>query len=119
MNAEELLSELCQRGYSPAAVGDRLKLRGPGRPPADIESEIIASRDALLEVLRSEQDLPDHYPDLLPAIRAMLSQYPNMAEFPADYIAINLTIFGEYRDEPPVAEVEAALEALDIEREAA
>ena len=57
--------------------------------------------------------------ELVPAIRQMFSEHPNMADFPPDYIAINLTIFGEYRNEPRVAEVEAALEALGIERGAA
>lgn len=123
MNAGALLKELRVAGVKVSADGGYLELDAPaGMLTEDLEHRIREAKPGLLEVLEredSERDLPTDDPDLLPTIRQMLSEYPQMIDFPPHYIALNLTIFGEYRNEPRVAEVEAALEALDVERGAA
>lgn len=123
MNAGTLLEELRDKGVKLSADGSYLELDAPtGVLTEELEEQIREAKPGLLEELEREasgRDLPDSDSDLLPAIRQMFSEYPQMAEFPPDYIAINLTIFGEYWNAPAVSEVEAALEALDVERGAA
>lgn len=119
-NAEALLEDLRIKGVKVSADGGYLELDAPaGVLTEELDQRIRQYKPDLLEVLEqeaAERELPANESGLLPAIRQMISEYPNMAEFPPDYIQINLTIFGEYDNEPPLADVEAALEALDVER---
>lgn len=122
-NADALLEHLRAKGVKLSVDGGYLELDAPaGVLTEELEEQIRQYKPGLLEVLEreaSERELPADSTELLPAIRAMLSEYPQMVEFPPDYIRLNLTIFGEYWNAPPASEVEAALEALDVERGAA
>jgi hypothetical protein len=55
MPAVEVLSELRSGGYTATVQGDRLRLRGPCRPPADLEQRIADCRNELVRVLRKEE----------------------------------------------------------------
>jgi hypothetical protein len=54
MNPSAVLADLRARGYTATVNGDKLKLRGPCRPPKELERCIADCRDELLEVLREE-----------------------------------------------------------------
>ncbi len=57
MPAKELLARLRSLGYAATAEGGRLKLRGPCRPPADLERQITNRRDELVKILREDEEL--------------------------------------------------------------
>src|SRR3954464_1913974 len=58
MTPSAVLEDLRARGYTAPVNGDKFKLRGPCRPPKDLERRIADCRDELLEVLREEASPP-------------------------------------------------------------
>lgn len=120
MNAGAVLEELRSMGVKVSSDGGYLDLDAPtGVLSDELVGRVQEVKPDLLLLVREEHREPDADEELLPALRQMLSEYPQMIDFPAHYLALNLTIFGEYRKEPPVVEVESALEGLDVERGAA
>jgi len=51
MDAHELLDEIESKGYEVSARGSLLVLRGPHRPPSELERELVRMRGELLELL--------------------------------------------------------------------
>ena len=57
MDAITTLRELRRRGYTAtvsAAGPVRLKLRGPGRPPEELEAQVLANRDEIIRLIRED-----------------------------------------------------------------
>jgi hypothetical protein len=54
MSPSDVLNDLRARGYTAALNGDKLKLRGPCRPPADLDQRIADCREELIRILREE-----------------------------------------------------------------
>jgi hypothetical protein len=73
----------------------------------------------LLDLLLSRELLRDNSEDVLPALRAYLSEHPHAAYFEPHFLKLSLYIFSYLERIPSQAEVAAALVALDIERGAA
>jgi hypothetical protein len=71
-------------------------------------------KNALLDVLEA-RTLPRDGADILPALRAYLSEQGHTADFPARYLARNLYIFGYLPRRANEAQDEAALMALKLE----
>ena len=59
---------------------------------------------------------PTYHEDALPALREMLYQRPHCIGFDAKALSLVLWFRGYLPSPPDEAEVEAALEALDVER---
>ena len=57
--------------------------------------------------------------ELLPIIREAFSERPSWTDYPPERLAVSLLVWHYTRTLPDVFEVEAALEALEIERGAA
>ncbi len=51
MESAELLGDLRDRGYTATVRDGRLKLRGPCRPPTDLERRIADCRDELIKTI--------------------------------------------------------------------
>ncbi len=51
MNAIVTLRELRRLGYNTAVSEGKLKLRGPGKPPEELEASILANRDELIRLI--------------------------------------------------------------------
>jgi hypothetical protein len=58
MRPSQILEELQARGYTTAVKDGRLKLRGPCRPPAELERRISDCRDELIKLLEHPLDCP-------------------------------------------------------------
>ena len=54
MDAIATLRILLRRGYSAAVEGGRLKLRGPAKPPEELEAFILEHRDELVRLVERE-----------------------------------------------------------------
>lgn len=54
MDAIATLRTLRRRGYSAAVEGGKLKLRGPSKPPEELEAAILAHRDELVCLVQGE-----------------------------------------------------------------
>ncbi len=54
MDAIATLRTLRRRGYSATVEGGRLKLRGPSKPPEDLEAAILEHRDELVRLVEGE-----------------------------------------------------------------
>ena len=54
MDAIATLRTLRQRDYSATVEGGRLKLRGPAKPPEDLEAAILQHRDELVRLVEGE-----------------------------------------------------------------
>ncbi len=54
MDAPTTLCTLRRRGYSAAVEGGKLKLRGPAKPPEDLEAAILEHRDELVRLVEEE-----------------------------------------------------------------
>ena len=57
--------------------------------------------------------------ELLPIIREAFSERSSWISYPPERLAVSLVVWHYVREVPDAFEVEAALEALDIEREVA
>ena len=55
--AQELLARLRSLGYTADLEGGRLKLRGPCRPPSELERRITAHRQELVDILSEDEEL--------------------------------------------------------------
>jgi hypothetical protein len=51
MDAIVTLRELRRRGYTASVSDGKLKLRGPGKPPEELEASILANRDELIRLI--------------------------------------------------------------------
>ena len=54
MDAIAALRTLRRRGYSAAVEGGKLKLRGPAKPPEDLEASILQHRDELVRLVEED-----------------------------------------------------------------
>lgn len=54
MDAITTLRILRRRGYSATSEGSKLKLRGPTKPPEEIEAFIFEHRDELVRLVEGE-----------------------------------------------------------------
>ncbi|MDP9477333.1 MAG: hypothetical protein M3R38_16900 [Actinomycetota bacterium] len=54
MDAVTTLRTLRRRGYSAAVEGGRLKLRGPAKPPEELEAAILEHRDELVRLVEGD-----------------------------------------------------------------
>ncbi len=54
MDAYATLRALRRRGYSAAVEGGKLRLRGPAKPPEELEAFILRHRDELVRLVEGE-----------------------------------------------------------------
>jgi hypothetical protein len=54
MDATATLRTLRRRGYSATVEGGRLKLRGPAKPPENLEAAILQHRGELIRLVEEE-----------------------------------------------------------------
>ncbi len=54
VDAIATLRTLRRRGYTATVEGGRLKLRGPAKPPEDLEASILEHRDELVRLVEGE-----------------------------------------------------------------
>lgn len=54
MDAISTLRTLRRRGYSATVEGGKLKLRGPAKPPEELEAYILEHRDELVRLVEEE-----------------------------------------------------------------
>lgn len=51
MDAITTLRDLRRAGYTVTVSEGKLKLRGPGKPPEELEASILANRDELIRLI--------------------------------------------------------------------
>ena len=54
MDGIATLRTLRRRGYSATVEGGKLKLRGPAKPPEELEAAILEHRDELVRLVEEE-----------------------------------------------------------------
>ena|SRR5215204_5730618 len=80
MHHSAVLDDLRVRGYVASVNGDRLKLRGPCRPPAELEQRLRECRDELVRLLREEESKVGTGAEVFELAR---KRFPNRDDLPA------------------------------------
>jgi hypothetical protein len=115
-DAPAILHSLEARGVKVWSEDGKLKFAPASIVTVEEIQDLRTHKAAILDVLAA-RELPRGEGDVLPAVRAMLSEHPEWAHHEARFLAMDVYLWGYLPWEPTEGQVQAALEALTIDGE--